>query len=194
MKIVVLENSVDVERGADALQVVLGADSALLRPGEPVFTDDDAHWESWVVPAVRIGRLGIHIPERVAGSYIDAHALMHLLVPEGCDTLPGALWGLSDRAFSPGKWQEGNLPEGKQNIEVFTAPLADDAAVQRRVASVSLGASTAIAAVSAISRVATLKTGDIIVLADQPLRLPVTPDTRLRANLNQEMSLDIKIK
>lgn len=53
-------------------KVELGADSAVLRCGEPVFVPDPVdEWVSLVAPAVRLCRLGMHMG-RNARAYFDS--------------------------------------------------------------------------------------------------------------------------
>lgn len=194
MKIIVFSNSLAVAAGA-VPEVTAGADSAILRPGEPVFlSDDSAGADSWIVSAVRIGRLGTHIPAAAAEAYIDAHTLFHLLMPAGADAIPGPLWGLTDRTFSPGKWLSGSIAEGQSNLTATKSSLWHNQSLQTLESIIDITASTARSCVAAISKYSTLKTGDVLIFADLPAVFPARPDTRLTAALNGEQVLDFKIK
>lgn len=195
MKIIVFSNSRQVE-ASNALPVVtVGVDSAMLRPGEPVFlSDDTSGFNSWIVAAVRIGRLGTHIPLSVADAYIDGHTLFHLLVPASADFRPNELWGLTDRTFSPGRWIEGNLPDAASALDVRKSSLRGIQTIKNIDSGIDITSSTARACVSAISNFATLKTGDVLIFADSLAEFKAECDTRLEASFNGDNVLDIKIK
>lgn len=176
-------------------QVQLGADSAVLRPSEPVFVPDPvADWTSLVAPAVRISRLGTHIT-RHPESYYDAVAAVHVLMPARADVVPGIPPLALDRAISPGAWQpiEGEVTE----LTVRRSLLwGDDPDVQTILAAdFSLAALALDRLIRHISRYITFKSGDIIILADAAKSLgePIL-DTRIQAWINGDPSLDIRIK
>ncbi len=195
MKVVVFANSRAVAAKGAEPEIILGADSAILRPGEPVFlANDSSVGASRIVPAVRIGRLGTHIPFGAADAYIDAHTLIHLLVPQGDEAVPPTLWGISDRTFSPGKWLDGTLPDRPYEVKLEVAPLEKPDNSRLQTLLCTLTRQTAGACVAAISKYCTLKTGDILLLADCPLEAEVMPDTLVAASLTNQKVLDLKIK
>lgn len=193
MKIVVLSNSRDVVSGNAAPQIVLGADSALLRAGEPVFlADTHSNWTSQIAPAVRIGRLGTHIPEAVALSYVDGHTLFHLLVDNNATARYNSLWGMTDRTFSPGQWLPGAF-ERPLPVQASLSQLRGEAK-EITAEGETPDSRTVAAAISALSKWCTFKTGDVIIFADNPIALPASPDSRIEAAIGNEQVLNLKIK
>lgn len=151
-------------------EVMVFPDSALTQPGHPVFLPDfDKEWLMEFYLAARISRLGKNIAPKFSSRYYDAVTVAARLVPA---TVAGQLsaerrWpgicGMFDSSLTPGRW----LPEGEigQNAEVTDG----DSTV------VLTSFRTEIAqAISAISRYATLKTGDIVM----PCRVLPVPAVR----------------
>lgn len=176
-------------------QVQLGADSAVLRPSEPVFVPEPVDdWLSLVAPAVRISRLGTHI-SRHPESYYDAVAAVHVLMPARPDVVPGIPPLALDRAISPGAWQP--VEPGTIEMTVRRSLLwGDDPDVEAILAAdFSLTALALDGLIRHISRYLTFKSGDIIVLADAAASLgaPIL-DTRIQVWINGDPSLDVKIK
>ena len=94
MKIIVLSNAPELSGGAKP-ELIAGADSAILRHGEPVFLDGNTS-SALYAPAFRIGKLGTHIPGKVASRYIDAYTIFHMLVPSGHNFMADTIWPLCD--------------------------------------------------------------------------------------------------
>lgn len=195
MKIVLVENSAALADGRMAPHVVVGADSALLRMSEPVFLPDGTMaWSAMIVPALRIGRLGLHIPRAAALGYIDGHTLFHLLVP-AAGIADKALWALSDRTFSPGRWLAGAFDEtADTSCTIETEDIYGTAAGRKEEMPLRVTAAQCADMVAAISRYSTLKTGDVLLAGDAAYRMPLKPDMRLRAKINEDKILEIKIK
>lgn len=190
MKTIVLWNS-DAIAGGATPDLSAGVDSAVLRHGEPLFVDG-ATERSLVCPAVRIGRLGTHIPERVARSYADAMTVFHLLIPEPPVAAKTAAWGLADRTFAPGAFVP--LAEGVVEICAEKYPIAFGKNCSEGCYSTFDTALTA-PAIAAISAICTLRTGDVIVFADHGLNMgPAMPDHFIDAEIDGEQVLHLKIK
>lgn len=172
-----------------------GADSALLRPGEPVFTDSDPGVRCLKVAlAVRISKLGLHIPARHASRHYDAFAAMALHVPVIAD---GVSPLFHDRAVSPGAWIDAPELAGKPlDFAAVRRPLpgrsSEDVAISK---SIDYGELNVDAVVSWLSQTMTLKTGDIVVFADTQLCFGAPlPDTAIAATLAGIESLSVRIK
>ena len=117
MKVFVLKGTCGGER-----KVSLGADSAVLRPGEPVFLPESGNAARLaVIPAVRIGRLGYCVRSNFA-SYVDAATLFMYLQPDDSDTPSWLPPFIADRSFSPGKWT-ALPPDGNLRAQVQLSPL-----------------------------------------------------------------------
>lgn len=178
----------------DELRVDLGADSAILRCGEPVFVDGNtADWELLVAPAIRISRLGTHIPPSKARSYYDAVSVFLVMRP--CVPSPDIPWAMRDRTFSPGIWMpcanDIRLNVGCNPISSKTDPdncrtdLFELSAIQE----------TADIAVAFLSRYCTFKTGDILLFIDMAVSLGCPRlDTAIHADINGTPSLNVRIK
>lgn len=190
MKILLVSTASD-----GSLSVSGGADSALLRPGEPVFTDMPLEeWELKVALAIRISRLGLHIPLCHASRHYDAFAAVALRLPLRDDGVPALF---HDRAVSPGAWIEAEaLSGGDFTIAATRRPLpgrmSDVIDISCTISADSLQVD---AIVSWLSRTMTLKTGDIIIFADSALLFGAPlPDTALTAIVGGKESLSVRIK
>ena len=184
-----------ITRYHSGFNLALGADSALLRPGEPVFlpeTDNPAF--SAVVPAIRICRLGFWVRSNFA-SYFDAVTLFHYLKPAEQDLPQWLPPYVADRTFSPGTWQP--LPDdGIISAQVSRKPLpghhGQTVAEQFRVSLQELDPEGLI---RDLSRQITLKTGDILIFPDAGTRLRQAElDSGICADLNGAQVLDIRLK
>lgn len=170
----------------------LGADSAMLRPGEPVFVPDPVDdWRSAIVPAVRICHLGMNILPAMAPKYYDCMGLFHTLTP--AEPSPDMPWGLIDRTFSPGIWQ----PTGASTlvIEVTRTPIGCEQPDFTESISVGWDSLKVDETLSRLSRYCTLRTGDVLLFADFRVALgaPVL-NTTVQGSLNGAESIHIRIK
>ena len=189
MKTIVLWNS-DAVAAGDAPDLSVGVDSAVLRHGEPLFVDIERPCRSLVCPAVRIDRLGTHIPLRVARSYADAMAAYHLLMPENAADARRAIWGLSDRTFAPGEFMP--LADGAVTLTASAYAIGDKPSTS---ASVIFDTGTVGAAIAAVSAFCTLRTGDVLVFADHGINVgAATVGTFVDASVDTTPSLHLKIK
>lgn len=191
MKIIVIDNLTDIAVKGSAPRITLGADSALLRHNEPLFVDEDYRMrQSVIAPAVRIGRLGTHIPLKFAEKYIDAHTLFHLYMPPpGMDR---SLWGASDRSFSPGLWLDGNI-KAENTVDVCRRKLDQDC-LESGTFTLDIDPGHVAAAVAAISNYATLKTGDVFVFTNPALSSEIDRNLQLGVSINSMNVLDFRIK
>lgn len=190
MKILLVSTAPDGSR-----KVSGGADSALLRPGEPVFTDVPLEdWELKVAIAMRISRLGLHIPLRHAPRHYDAFGAVALRLLLSDDGVPALF---HDRAVSPGAWIDaGAFAGGDLSLAAMRRPLPGRASEAVDVCtSISAATLQADDVVSWLSQTMTLKTGDIIIFADSALSLGAPlPDTAVTATVGGRESLSVRIK
>lgn len=172
-----------------------GVDSAVLRPGEPVFVADPADaWRCRVVPAVRISRLGMHISPANVHRHIDAITVFHLMTP--ATPCAGMAPGLIDRTFSPGAWMplDSDGYSSTFSLRVARGPIGGDAAEEIAVefSPDALGVTREIAR---LSQMCTFRTGDVILFAEAGAEIgPPCLDTFVRATLNGHDTLNIRIK
>ena len=149
-----------------------GADSAILRQGDPLFVPDHlGAWDGEICPAIRICRLGLNIPLKAARSYYDAITAMHIHRPADGNRLTDEAVALIDRAFAPGLW----IPLGSDTasckpISLSIDSLGPDGSSDRRSLDFSPESLGADAAIAALSKLATVKTGDIIVFRRHSLQ------------------------
>lgn len=175
----------------------LGADSALLREGEPLFVpDNDTAYHSLIMPAVRISRLGTGISERHAAAYCDSVSAFHVLAPD-TDTqyVHGIPAGAMDRTFAPGRWSPFDATAAQSYLlNTSKAPVGGPISAEASIefTAQSLGVAKIIAWLSGSM---TFKTGDIILFADCSACLgAVTLNTLISAELNSVPTLNFRIK
>lgn len=168
-------------------------DSAVLRCGEPLFLPEDtADYRGIVAGAVRIGRLGTHIPLKRAHLFRDAFSLVHVLLPAD-NALPLPPLFL-DRTISPGVW-DTETNDGTLNFTAHIMPLQGIGACTADEAAGSFDFNIADRAISFFSEYLTFKTGDIIIIADGAVRFNnLSPDCRLIAQSQCTEYLNIKLK
>mgnify|MGYP002559632809 CR=1 FL=1 len=173
-----------------------GADSAILRVGEPVFIQQPAQeWATCVTVAVRVSRLGLHIPVAHASRHYDAVAAIHMLAPvrQSPDCLPPLF---RDRAVAPGEWVPVEQTGNEFTLNVTRRPLRGDESVSLDgEIAVSLDRLRIDEIVSYLSQTMTLKNGDMIILRDASVELgaPV-PNTVVSAYVSGFSSLSVRIK
>lgn len=181
-------------RTVDGHQTAIGgADSAVLRSGEPVFVPEPlSDWMLLVAPAIRISRLGMNIKPSFARQYYHEVGAVQLLMPREASALPVPPL-FCDRGIAPGAWIDiESLHESG-----FTATVYDrvDTEVSRIECDLTVSDLDCDNMISFVSRYMTLKTGDMIVLGDHLLDLGTPePDTRICAEIFGAPSLDIRIK
>ncbi len=182
-----------IETGKDgAPSVLLGADSAVLRCGEPVFVPEPlSDWRCRIMPAVRISRLGMHINAANVARHLDSVSLFHVMTPTGsADGLPA---GMIDRTFSPGEWQPiAGMASGEWSVRRRKIGGEADLCLENTFSLEGLGVADT---VSRLSRYCTFRTGDVLLFADAAVELgsPVL-DTCIEAELAGATVLNIRIK
>lgn len=161
MKIIAFESLAPVAE-ADFLP-----DSALLLPGRPMFyPESGAGWHLVPFTAVRLNRLGKGVAPKFATRYYDALAPALRLVLPGCQA-PGLLSGM-DASVVCGAWMEPHLFGSRLDALCGDHPLLFTA-----------GPDAIAAAIAAVSRLTTVKMGDIILLPSPSAPIPATPRTRI---------------
>ena len=185
-----------ISRSNNGLRLTPGVDSAVLRPGEPVFVPEPfADWRSTVAPAVRLSRLGMNIREKSASAYYDSLAPFNILTPvAGSPSDPGLPPYVLDRAFSPGQWLPvADLAE--ITLSATLTPIGSDAPVMEQTRTFAFADLQVDSTISQLSRYITFKTGDILVFTDFSLE-PFQPvdNTTLEVTINSVSALSIRIK
>lgn len=175
------------------MRAIGGADSAVLRPGEPVFVPDPVtDWVSLVAPAIRVSRLGMNIKPSFARQYYHEIGAVHLLLPADESALPVAPL-FCDRCIAPGAWTDIESLRDRG----FTAAVLDreDHELVSLYRDLTVSDLDCDNMINFVSRYMTLKTGDMIVFGDHSLDLG-TPalDTRVTAGIFGADSLDIRLK
>lgn len=166
----------------------LGADSSLLRSQEPLFLDDTCRNIAVLAPALRICRLGTHIPLSAAAGYVDAFALTAMHYQNSTDD---PCFGISDRSFSPGQWLSPIPDNLRIGIELYGLYGNDKSAD----IDMEIDMSDAMEYVAAVSALCTLKTGDIVVLSSKAsVPLDIRPNQRLLVHSDGREILNLKIK
>lgn len=172
------------------LSVDLVADSAIVLPGRPVFIPDFAHgWSARVYVAFRISRLGKSTGTRFAPRYYDAATLALRLVPDDVDQQLRAsqscfgLEGLFDGCLALGLWMPLPLPDEAVAVE------GQDFSARFTLADTAIDE-----AVAAMSNVATIKMGDLILPAFFDYKPAVSQGGRMTISWNGSGCLDVKLK
>lgn len=169
-------------------------DSALLRPGEPLFVDDSQSGVALtLMPALYVGRQGRFIPADRCRDYVDACGLV-AYVPSPAAVAGGIAPMLCDRAFAPGAHMPLSFDE-PTHLAALLTDLADDDIIARAETTFSFAALGADKAIGRLSEFVTLRTGDIILFADGAVEVgSIIVDTRLTAALDGNPCLSFKIK
>lgn len=187
-----------IDRAADAVLITppplqLIADSALVMPGRPVFLPDiEPTWDARYHVAIRICRLGKNIAPRFAHRYYDAMTIAARFTPASmtrdADTA-SRLCGVADII-------DGSLAIGPW-VDIDHSTLPADLTLHTDGITTTIGrfADMAAESISLISRYATLKMGDIILLCHTPAGNTVQIGSTLTAGIDgQTPLLDIRIK
>lgn len=165
----------------------LYADSAIGRDVMPLFIPDlPGAWNARVCVAVRINRMGKGISPKFAMRYADAISAVVLMLPaeepQRWDT--SGILALLDSAVTTGRWHECNVAD----IDVVGL---EAGGISCTFTAADLDFATAI---SSVSRFATLRTGDIIIIDSTGIDMPLVPDTHITATINGFQCLALKIK
>lgn len=174
------------------------ADSALLRVGEPLFLDENQEegWQSVLAPAIRVCRMGTHIPPEFAPRYFDAITLIHLFLPQTAnDDIVPPLY--RDRALAPGKWLEIDSADRMQQFDIFVSSGDIDGKITPKIGitDFTLDELDIDHIISRTSKELTFRQGDIIILEDFgiPLGSPGI-DFLVEGSINNHKILSFKIK
>ncbi|MCM1163756.1 MAG: hypothetical protein NC339_05855 [Muribaculaceae bacterium] len=162
MKIIVFDHILP-EAEADFMP-----DSALLLPGRPMFFPEEG--SGWVLEphvAVRLNRLGKGVSPRFAHRYYDALTLGLRLTLPG-HPAPGLLSGM-DASVVCGEWLE---PERFAELGELT--------IKDTTLRLPFSPSDIAEAIAAVSRLTTIKMGDIVLLPTVAPSIAATPRTRLQ--------------
>lgn len=182
-------------------RIRVGADSAVLRIGDPLFVPDHlGEWHSVVCPAIRISRLGTNIPPKAAHTYFDGIAPMHILSPS--DGSGEGIYTLMDRAFAHGRWRGIDTADTAASHIITIKTIFDDGFPTPPETSIEFTLATLDAneTISAISRYCTLKMGDIIAFGHTSASTALfttgssTPQAVITALFDDEESLKLKIR
>lgn len=165
----------------------LYADSAIGRDVMPLFIPDIAGgWHARICLAVRVHRMGRHISPTFAMRYVDAVSLVALLLPDTAVEAweeSGTL-ALLDSAVTTGQWHECNVGATSEiNVTVNGE--------RRTFKAAELGIATM---VGEVSRTATLRTGDILIIDTTGIDLPLRPDMHITATIADFTCLSLKVK
>lgn len=165
--------------------LLLVTDSAIVAPHRPLFLPDFADaWAMRLYPALRIDRLGKGIDPKFASRYIGAFTLALRLEPLGVVEEDSAFCGVFDNALALGDWIEA--PQGSVGALAITCG--------DLTYSISPAQLAADRAVAAVSRYATLKTGDIVMPLTLPERMVATVGADVTATLNGQPCLNVRIR
>lgn len=166
----------------DCLPVHLIADSAVVKPGKPVFIPDFAHgWHMEIVPVIGISRLGKTISTRFAPRYYSTVAVGARLVPPG--DIPSDLARCFDGALSLSE----SIPFGENDD--LTLCLDNDRETTISHADLHIEETIAL-----VSRFATLKMGDLIIPCTCGLATEATIGDGLRCSLNGLTALELRMR
>ena len=157
----------------------LYADSAIFRDVMPLFLPDvHAHWRGRVCLALRIGRLGKSVSETFAMRYVDAYTALSVQYTDAdIDT------STMDQAVMAGRWLD------IANLGREISLRVDDAEAKYDLESLQIPE-----AIAHVSRYATIKTGDIIILADTDIDVPLEAPGLLTAVVDGSECLRMKIR
>lgn len=169
--------------------LTLISDSAITIAGRPVFLPDfDSQWAAEFYLTIKICRLGKCISQKFAHRYYDKFTVAMRLVPTNITAelrsngLPTAVGDIFDNALTLGNWSEiANTPEAFEiNIN----------GVSVNIDSLK---SMADEAISIVSRYATLKTGDVIMIGRLNNACSAERGMEIRSTINSQECLSLKI-
>lgn len=171
----------------------LAADSAIGLPRRPLFLPDDLcpTWSARLYLAVRLSRLGKSVRSKFARRYFDACALALRLIPEEIERdlsarhAPAGMTCLFDGAIGLGDW----LPLPADDDTPFTV-----ASEGLEPCTLTLREAGVAEALEAVSRHATIKTGDLLLPCRLPLRRSVSRGITVSATVDGTPCLSIKLR
>lgn len=191
MKALYIHNDKIILTGGLSLPpVTLYADSAIGRDVMPLFLPDlpvDFHARMCV--AARIAWLGKCVREKFAARYVDAISVVCVMVPD--DSSPGVAelkrsgyMEVMDGAVTTGRWLDPPLKTADSLIirvgeQERTCQVAD------------LGIPAAVCAASAFS---TIKTGDVIILGNTAMDVPLRRGLDLTCSIDRQECLNLRVR
>lgn len=181
MKIIVIDRKIGSPMPVNP-QVEYIPDSALLSGGKPFFIPElPGPWRFRFYPAFRVSRLGKSIAAKFAARYYDA---LTIAARPMTDNYPLPLITGMDGAFITGRW-----------IALTQSPAVTASIDGGSAAAIDPAATMIDQAIARVSRLMTLKMGDIIAPGYLDGDIPAPQSgTRLRASVNDSEILSFKIK
>ncbi len=168
-------------------QIRLYADSAISRDVMPLFIPDiSASWHAKICVAVRVHRLGKNILPKFVMRYVDALGAVAVLVPSEDDVVleNSGVMQILDGAVTTGTWHEENIGALSELTVNINGKCRSFSATELDIANT----------VSLVSRYATLKTGDFIILESTASVFPLTRNNVIDVELASSPALHIKVK
>lgn len=172
------------------LPIDIITDSAVVPYNRPVFLPDFTQsWAADICPAYRISRLGKGITPKFAPRYYDAVTLVMRLIPTQIlqqlrnGLQPTGITGVFDNCLPLGQW----LPVTDTPPDLHIQAPGIDQLISHRHADID-------STLAAISQIATLKTGDIILPCRLPLATLLTPNADFTVELNGTTVLPIRLR
>ncbi len=166
-------------------------DSAMVQNNRPVFLPDfHDEWDVQLYVAVRMSRLGKNIGAKFAHRYYDAVSLAMRLIPVGLadklqnDGRSTDIANVFDGALTIGEWSD------------LTAIIDDSLEVKiaEQVVTLTEVQKLVDETISAISKYATLKIGDVIMPLCVNVIKNVKAGTSVAVNINNNLCLSARIK
>lgn len=166
----------------DTIKIDFHPDSAILLPGRPFFMPEfGSGWRAKVMIAARIGRLGKNISLKYASRYFDAATLALFIYPTDTEVDSGILSAL-DSSVVIGEWQGSDLITGAIDVEAGSSQVSV-APAKERVEEV----------ISEVSKYATLKMGDVILLPAGGIEIPLAEGEQCELCANSVSVLRLKV-
>lgn len=171
-------------------QIRLYADSAISRDVMPLFIPDiPGCWQAKICVAVRVHRLGKNILPKFVMRYVDAIGAVAVLLPsapaiDGNVLESSGVMQILDGAITTGTWCEQNIGALNELIVDINGECRTFRASDLDIAST----------VSLISRYATLKTGDFIILESTASVFSLTRNDVINVTLGSSPALHIRVK
>lgn len=178
-------------------------DTAIVPDHNPLFVPDfDTQFDLWPAIVIRIGRLGKSIAPRFAHRYVDAmaagvvvqaHNVLRELASRGMPWMEGVSF---DCSAPHGPWAEADLETcASTPLRFAVSPIReaspDSPPPGAEPYTLPLDLREVIAS---LSRLNTLKNGDIIYIAATPRSLTAEPDTRVTLWLGDKPAARIRVK
>lgn len=165
---------------------VMMADSSMRPHRRPLFVPDEGFWLCDLRPAIKISLLGKNIERSFAPRYYGEFTIVNLMVrePDGDPVLtPGFML---DDAIVCGDW----IPVADRAVDLTIGGIHDhdihkDFTVDRDFVD---------SAIASLSKNATFKTGDMLVLPHSLAHYVPRRDTRITVQADGSTILDFKIK